>query len=117
MYISELPIPPSTVIHSGFNFHKQSSKMAPHSQPVEEVFEPEYQRVHQFSAERAASLVHARRWDAKVDRQITIAHELSRLASDEYLEDIMQHARHMEVRSLAAHPINAGSSHQPWDFH
>jgi hypothetical protein len=75
--------------------------MAPHSQPVEEVFEPEYQRVHQFSAERAASLVHARRWDAKVDRQITIAHELSRLASDEYLEDIMQHARHMEVSSLS----------------
>lgn len=76
--------------------------MAPHSQPVEEVFEPEYQRVHQFSAERAASLVHARRWDAKVDRQITIAHELSRLASDEYLEDIMQHARHMEVGPFPA---------------
>lgn len=98
MYIFKLPKPSSTIIHSGSLSEKnQSSKMAPHSQPVEEVFEPEYQRVHQFSAERAASLVHSRRWDAKVDRQITIAHELSRLASDEYLEDIMQHARHMEV--------------------
>lgn len=72
--------------------------MAPHaSQPVEEVFESEYPRANPFSAETAANIVHARKWDAKVDRQITIAHELSRLASDEYLEDIMQHARHMEV--------------------
>lgn len=74
--------------------------MAPNSQPAEEVFEDsasEYPKVHPFSAERAASIVHARKWDAKVDKQITIAHELSRLASDEYLEDIMQHARHMEV--------------------
>jgi len=31
-------------------------------------------------------------------RQEVIANELSRLASDEYLEDIMQHMRHMEVR-------------------
>lgn len=30
-------------------------------------------------------------------RQDSIANELSRLAHDEYLEDIMQHARHMEV--------------------
>ncbi|KUI70419.1 G1/S-specific cyclin CCN1 [Cytospora mali] len=74
--------------------------MAPHSQPVEEVFESEYPKAHPFSAERAASIVHARKWDAKVDRQITIAHELSRLASDEYLEDIMQHARHMEDETL-----------------
>lgn len=32
-------------------------------------------------------------------RQEIIANELSRLASDEYLEDIMKHARHMEVRT------------------
>jgi len=32
------------------------------------------------------------------NRQEIIANELSRLASDEYLEDIMQHMRHMEVR-------------------
>lgn len=30
-------------------------------------------------------------------RQEMIANELSRLASDEYMEDIMQHVRHMEV--------------------
>ena len=71
--------------------------MAPHSQPVEEVFESDFPRAHPFSAEQAANIVHARKWDAKVDRQITLAHERSRLASDEYLEDIMQHARHMEV--------------------
>lgn len=32
------------------------------------------------------------------NRQEMIGNELSRLASDEYLEDIMQHMRHMEVR-------------------
>ena len=31
------------------------------------------------------------------NRQEMIANELSRLASEEYLEDIMQHMRHMEV--------------------
>ena len=31
------------------------------------------------------------------NRQEMIANELSRLAGDEYLEDIMQHMRHMEV--------------------
>ena len=31
------------------------------------------------------------------NRQEMIGNELSRLASDEYLEDIMQHMRHMEV--------------------
>lgn len=65
---------------------------------VEEVFECEYQRINPFSAESAKNVVQARKWDAKVDRQIKIANELSRLASDEYLEDIMQHARAMEVR-------------------
>jgi hypothetical protein len=32
------------------------------------------------------------------NRQEMIANELSRLASDEYLEDIMQHMRHMRTR-------------------
>jgi hypothetical protein len=32
------------------------------------------------------------------NRQEMIANELSRLACDEYLEDVMQHMRHMEVR-------------------
>jgi glutamyl-tRNA reductase len=31
------------------------------------------------------------------NKQEMIANELSRLACDEYLEDIMQHMRHMEV--------------------
>jgi len=31
------------------------------------------------------------------NRQEMIANEMSRLASEEYLEDIMQHMRHMEV--------------------
>lgn len=35
------------------------------------------------------------------NRQELIANELSRLASDEYLEDIMQHLRHMEDETLA----------------
>jgi hypothetical protein len=33
------------------------------------------------------------------NKQEMIANELSRLACDEYLEDIMQHMRHMEVRT------------------
>lgn len=32
------------------------------------------------------------------NKQEMIANNLSRLACDEYLEDIMQHIRHMEVR-------------------
>lgn len=32
------------------------------------------------------------------NKQEMIANNLSRLAADEYLEDIMQHIRHMEVR-------------------
>jgi len=35
------------------------------------------------------------------NKQEMIANELSRLACDEYLEDIMQHMRHMEVRYIA----------------
>jgi len=38
------------------------------------------------------------------NKQEMIANELSRLACDEYLEDIMQHMRHMEVREIAARP-------------
>lgn len=37
------------------------------------------------------------------NRQEMIANELSRLAGDEYLEDIMQHMRHMEVGPLGPH--------------
>lgn len=36
------------------------------------------------------------------NKQDMIANELSRLASDEYLEDIMQHVRHMEVSYIPA---------------
>lgn len=36
------------------------------------------------------------------NRQEMIANELSRLAGDEYLEDIMQHTRHLEVSDSKA---------------
>ena len=39
------------------------------------------------------------------NRQEMIANELSRLAGDEYLEDIMQHMRQMEV-SLLVHSLS-----------
>lgn len=68
--------------------------MAPQNMQVEEVFESDYQRVNPFSAESGRNAGQNKRRDT---RQITIANELSRLASDEYLEDIMQHARAMEV--------------------
>jgi len=32
-------------------------------------------------------------------RQDMIANEMSRITSEDYLEDIMQHVRHMEVRN------------------
>lgn len=37
------------------------------------------------------------------NKQEMIANELSRLACDEYLEDIMQHVRHMEVSYHSVH--------------
>ena len=40
------------------------------------------------------------------NRQDMIANELSRQASDEYLEDIMQHMRHMEVRLAVPITVN-----------
>ncbi len=52
-----------------------------------EADEPRYSRI---TAKDAAKML-AR------NRQEMIANELSRLAGDEYLEDIMQHLRHMEV--------------------
>jgi hypothetical protein len=55
-----------------------------------EVDEPRYQRMN---AKDAAKIL-AR------NRQEMIANELSRLAGDEYLEDIMQHTRHMEDETL-----------------
>ena len=64
--------------------------MAYSSQPSDNTFvesdEPR-QRLHM----RDAAKMLAR------NKQEMIANELSRLASDEYLEDIMQHMRHMEV--------------------
>lgn len=58
-----------------------------------ETDEPRQQQ-QRMSARDAAKLI-AR------NKQETIANELSRLACDEYLEDIMQHMRHMEVRATA----------------
>lgn len=52
-----------------------------------ETDEPQYARVHSREAAKAMAR----------NRQEMIANELSRMASDEYLEDIMQHMRHMEV--------------------
>lgn len=43
------------------------------------------------------------------NKQEMIANELSRLACDEYLEDIMQHMRHMEVRPGLGRLVGARS--------
>ncbi|KAJ9133018.1 G1/S-specific cyclin CLN1 [Pleurostoma richardsiae] len=68
--------------------------MAYHSQPDNTFFvegeEPSFPRM---SAREAAKML-AR------NRQEMIANELSRLACDEYLEDVMQHMRHMEDETL-----------------
>lgn len=56
--------------------------------------------VPRMSAREAAKLL-AR------NRQDMIANELSRLTSEEYLEDIMRHARHMEVCLTAVISISA----------
>lgn len=37
------------------------------------------------------------------DRQELIANELTRLVGDEYLEDIMEHMKHMEARYESSH--------------
>lgn len=42
------------------------------------------------------------------NKQEMIANELSRLACDEYLEDIMQHMRHMEVRKPGRSVLGVG---------
>lgn len=47
------------------------------------------------------------------NRQELISNELSRLAADEYLEDIMQHLRHMEVRFLFIHRAALASAARP----
>lgn len=57
--------------------------------------EPQVSRVHS----REAAKMLAR------NRQEMIGNELSRLAGDEYLEDIMQHMRHMEVRVPPGHSL------------
>jgi hypothetical protein len=67
-----------------------------------ETDEPQYSRVNS----REAAKLLAR------NRQEMIANELSRMASDEYLEDIMQHMRHMEVL-LGPHPLSPVFDHAP----
>lgn len=38
-------------------------------------------------------------------KQELIGNELSRLAADEYLEDVMKHMGHMEARRSSHHPM------------
>ena len=60
-------------------------------QPDNDMFyEPDPASRPWMDAKEAAKMI---AWN----RQELIANELSRLASDEYLEDVMQHLRHMEV--------------------
>lgn len=56
---------------------------------------------HQHMSMRDAAKMLAR------NKQEMIANELSRLACDEYLEDIMQHMRHMEVIGIPGRPIDS----------
>jgi hypothetical protein len=53
------------------------------------------------SDEPLQSRIHARDAAKMIarNRQEIIANELSRLAGEEYLEDMMQHMRHMEART------------------
>lgn len=65
--------------------------MAFSSQPSDNTFFVESDEPRQRMNMRDAAKMIAR------NKQEMIANELSRLAHDEYLEDIMQHMRHMEV--------------------
>ncbi|KAK3341349.1 cyclin-like protein [Lasiosphaeria hispida] len=68
--------------------------MAFSNQPSNDTFFVESdQPSHRISARDAAKMI-AR------NKQEVLANELSRLACDEYLEDIMQHMRHMEDETL-----------------
>jgi hypothetical protein len=66
--------------------------MAYSNQPSDNSFFVESDEPRQRMSMRDAAKMIAR------NKQEMIANELSRLACDEYLEDIMQHMRHMEVR-------------------
>lgn len=46
-------------------------------------------------------------------RQEIIASELSRIAGDEYLEDIMKHMRHMEVRRVGPQSMGSVADNVP----
>lgn len=65
--------------------------MASHSYSTDNTFFVESDEPTQRMNMRDAAKMLAR------NKQEMIANELSRLACDEYLEDIMQHMRHMEV--------------------
>lgn len=69
--------------------------MAYSSYPSDDTFFVESDESSQRMTVRDAAKMLAR------NKQEMIANELSRLACDEYLEDIMQHMRHMEVRKMA----------------
>ncbi len=69
--------------------------MAYSSYPSDDTFFVESDESSQRMTVRDAAKMLAR------NKQEMIANELSRLACDEYLEDIMQHMRHMEVRKIA----------------
>lgn len=62
-----------------------------HSQMDSTFFVESDESFHPSITPRQAAKMIARR------KQELIANELSRLVADEYLEDIMQHVRHMEV--------------------
>ncbi|KAL2165322.1 hypothetical protein VTH06DRAFT_619 [Thermothelomyces fergusii] len=68
--------------------------MAPSKYQPDETFFVESDEPSQRMMMRDAAKIIAR------NKQEMIANELSRLASDEYLEDIMQHIRHMEEETL-----------------
>ncbi|RYC78772.1 hypothetical protein BFJ63_vAg18354 [Fusarium oxysporum f. sp. narcissi] len=54
---------------------------------------------HRITAQEAARVMARQQQD-------TIRIELSKIAGDEYLEDVMQHMRQMEVYCHLAQPIN-----------
>jgi len=67
------------------------------------MFYEQEQPARWLDAKEAAKLI---AWN----RQELISNELSRLASDEYLEDIMKHLRQMEVRVNSSSPLSSSST-------
>lgn len=80
-------------------FPTQSVKMASSAYQSDNTFFVESDEPSQRMTMRDAAKMLAR------NKQEMIANELSRLACDEYLEDIMQHIRQMEVRKPARQSI------------